>query len=55
MKDKSFQLIYILYVFLLFTLPPYILYTYAYDRAVFDTLKKIECLRGAKDGTGTNS
>ena len=44
MKEKLTQIAYILFVFLIITVPIYLLYTYAYDRAVFDTLKKIECL-----------
>lgn len=44
MKEKLTQIAYIVLVFLIITVPICVLYTYAYDRAVFDTLKKIECL-----------
>ena len=44
MTEKLIQIGYILLVFLVITVPIYLLYTYAYDRAVFDTLKKIECI-----------
>ena len=44
-REKLIQLGYAIFLaFVIFGLP-YLLYTYAYDRAVFDTLKKIECLK----------
>ena len=45
MKEKLIQMEYALFIFLVVAGLPYLLYTYAYDIAVFDTLKKIECLK----------
>ena len=56
-KEKLIQIAYCVFVFLVITMPIYFLYTYAYDRAVFDTLNKIECLNkknGATDGAETH-
>ena len=48
MIDKLIILGYVILIFLIITTPVYLLYTYAYDRAVFETLKKIECIKGDK-------
>ena len=44
MKEKLIQIAYVITVFLMVTVPIYFMYTWIYDKAVFDTLKKIECI-----------